>query len=234
MATDAPPASAPIWLVVAAGVSGLGVGHLLGSRLQTFDYRLEEEADRPRRLPGWVVTAGLGPLWAALAWKFGIPAGWLLLPALLTFATVALALTWVDLDIHRLPEGLTLPSLPILLGQVTFAAWATGDWGLLVRAVLGAAFLGVLGLLLALLAALLRSGFGLGDVVLLGLIGLVTGSVGWAAPVLALYAAFLLGGAYALVHVVVRRRSRHDSVPFGPFLVAGAIIALLVEVPPLL
>ncbi|WP_347350211.1 prepilin peptidase [Intrasporangium sp.] len=227
------PAGVVLWLATAAGVAGLGTGHLLGTRLQTYGYRLDEEQSRPRRLPGWVATAILGPLWAALAWRFATSSGWPLLPALLTFATLGTALTWVDLDVHRLPEGLTLPGFPVLLGQLAFAAWAAGDLGPIVRALVSAAVLGVLGLVLALLAAVLRSGFGLGDVVLLGLVGLVTGSVGWAAPVVALYAAFLLGGAYAVVHVVVRRRSRHDAVPFGPFLVAGAIVALLVEVPPL-
>jgi leader peptidase (prepilin peptidase)/N-methyltransferase len=94
--------------------------------------------------------------------------------------------------------------------------------------------LGAVALVLALVAAALGSGFGLGDVVLCALVGLVVGAVGWWLPLVALYAAFLLGGAYAVVHVVVLRRSRRDAVPFGPFLVAGGLLALFVEVPALL
>lgn len=225
---------APWWAVLAAGLAGLGVGRLLGTRLHAGGYRLDDEAHRPQRLPGWAVPAVLGPLWAALAWRFAPASGWALLPALLTFATVAVALAWIDVDVHRLPEGLTLPSFPVLVAQLALAAWAGGDWGLLVRSVVGAGALGALALVLALVAAVLRSGFGLGDVVLCALVGLVTASVGWWLPLVALYAAFLLGGAYALVHVVVLRRSRRAAVPFGPFLVAGALVALFVEVPALL
>jgi leader peptidase (prepilin peptidase)/N-methyltransferase len=227
----AAPAGSPLWVVVVAGLAGIVVGRLLGVRLQGRGYRLDEEAHLPARLPGWAVTAVLGPLWAGLAWRFGAASGWALAPALLCFATVAVALAWVDLDVHRLPEGLTLPSFPILLVQLTLAAWAGGDWALLLRSVVWAVLLGALGMVLALLAAALRSGFGLGDVVLCALIGLVTGAVGWWRPVVALYAAFLLGGAHALVHVLVRRRSSRDAVAFGPFLVAGGFLALFVDVP---
>lgn len=228
------PAGTPLLVVLVAGLAGLLVGHLLGLRLQTLGYRLDEERGRPSRLPGWAVPAVLGPLWALLAWWFAPAAGWALLPVLLTFVTVAVALVWIDLDVHRLPEGLTLPSVPILVAQLALAAWAVGDWGLLVRALLGAVGLGALSLVLALVAAALRSGFGLGDVVLCVLVGLVTGAVGWWSPLVALYAAFLLGGAYAVVHVVVRRGSRRDAIPFGPFLVVGGLLALFVDVPPLL
>lgn len=230
----AEPAGTPTWLVLVVGLLGLGVGHLLGARVATLGYRLDDEAHRPPPMPRWVVTVVMGPLWAALAWRFGSSSGWALLPALLFFATVAVALTWVDLDVHRLPEGLTLPGAGVLVAQLGIAAWAGDDWDLLVRALVSAVVLGVLALVLALLAAALGSGFGLGDVVLTALVGLVTGAAGAWQPLIALYAAFLLGGAYALVHVVVRRRSRHDAVPFGPFLVAGAVLALFVEVPPLL
>lgn len=230
----AAPAGTPLLVVLVAGLAGLGAGHLLGARLQTLGYRLDEELGRPRRLPGLLVTVVMGPLWALLAGWFAPAAGWALLPALLTFATVAVALVWVDVDVHRLPEGLTLPTVPILVAQLALAAWAGEDWGLFVRALLGAVGLGALSLVLALIAAALRSGFGLGDVVLCAIVGLVTGAVGWWAPLVALYAAFLLGGAYAVVHIVIRRGSRRDAVPFGPFLVLGALLALFVDLPPLL
>ncbi|WP_034712908.1 prepilin peptidase [Intrasporangium chromatireducens] len=230
----APAAGTPLWVVLAAAVAGTLVGHLLGARLQTRGYRLDAEAQRPRRIPGWAVALVLGPVWAALAWRFGPAAHWALLPALLCFTAVAVALVWVDLDVHRLPEGLTLPAFPILFVQLGLAAWAGADWGLLLRSVVGAVALGAIALALALLAAALRSGFGLGDVVLCGLVGLVTGAVGWWHPLVALYSAFLLGGAYALVHVVVLRRSGREAVPFGPFLVAGSVLTLFVDVPPLL
>jgi leader peptidase (prepilin peptidase)/N-methyltransferase len=220
-------------VVLLAALAGFGVGALLARRLVLLDYRLDEEAGRPAPMPGWVVVVGLGLLWAALTWRLAPWSGWALLPALLCFSTVVVALSWVDLDVHRLPEGLTLPAHPVLVVQLALAAWAGREWSALARAVLCGLALAVLALLLALLAARLGSGFGLGDVVLSGLVGLVTGYVAWWRPVVALYAAFLLGGLYALVQVVTRRRSRRDAVPFGPFLAAGAVLSLFVEVPAL-
>jgi leader peptidase (prepilin peptidase)/N-methyltransferase len=220
--------------VLLVALAGLGVGALLARRLVLLDYRLREEAGRPAPMPGWVVVVGLGLLWAALTWRLAPWSGWALLPALLCFSTVVVALSWVDLDVHRLPEGLTLPAYPVLVGQLALAAWAGREWSALVRAVLCSLALGALALLLALLAARVGSGFGLGDVVLSGLVGLVTGYVAWWRPVVALYGAFLLGGLYALVQVVARRRSRRDAVPFGPFLAAGAVLSLFVDVPSIL
>jgi leader peptidase (prepilin peptidase)/N-methyltransferase len=224
-------AGTPTWLVLLAAVAGLGVGGLLARQLTQLGYRLDDEVGVRAPLPGWLVVLGTGLLWAALAWRLAPWSGWALLPALLCFSTVAVALTWIDLDVHRLPEGLTLPAYAVLLGQLALAAWAGQEWPALVRGVLCSLALAALALLLALIAARLGSGFGLGDVVLSGLVGLVTGYVAWWRPVVALYAAFLLGGAYALVLVVTRRRSRRDAVPFGPFLAAGAVVAFFVDVP---
>jgi leader peptidase (prepilin peptidase)/N-methyltransferase len=220
--------------VLVVALAGLGVGVLLERRLVRLDYRLDEEHERPGPMPGWLVVAGTALVWAALTWRLAPWSGWALLPALLCFATVAVALSWIDIDVHRLPEGLTLPAYPVLVGQLALAAWAGQDWTALARAVVCSLALAGVALLLALLAARLSSGFGLGDVVLSGLVGLVTGYVAWWRPVLALYAAFLLGGLYALVRVLSGRRSRRDAVPFGPFLAAGALIALFVDVPAIL
>jgi leader peptidase (prepilin peptidase)/N-methyltransferase len=87
--------------------------------------------------------------------------------------------------------------------------------------------------LLALLAALLRSGFGYGDVQLAGLIGLATGYLSAWGPVIATYAAFILSGVYAVGRLVRRRGSRKDDIPFGPWMLLGTLIAVLVEVRPL-
>lgn len=232
--TLASGAGAPGWVVVLSGALGLLVGWPLVRQLSTTGYRLDEELGRPLRLRPWLFVTASGLLWAALAWRFAPWSGWALLPALLYFVTVGLALLWIDVDVHRLPEGLTLPAYPVLVAQLALAAWAGQHWGALLRAVVGGLALALVALGLALVAAALGSGFGLGDVVLCGLVGLVTGYVAWWAPIVALYAAFVLGGLYALWRLVVRRGSRRDAVPFGPFLVVGSVVALLVDVPPIL
>ena len=70
--------------------------------------------------------------------------------------------------------------------------------------------------------------FGGGDVNLAGLIGL---AVGWPGVLLSLTLAILAGGLYSLgfivVQVVRRRYTPHSAVPYGPFLVLGALTIYL-------
>ncbi|MDO8473363.1 MAG: prepilin peptidase, partial [Dehalococcoidia bacterium] len=73
-------------------------------------------------------------------------------------------------------------------------------------------------------ALLWSHGMGLGDVKYAGLIGLVTGfPVVIAAMALAAGAA----GISAIILVATGAKKRHDSMPFGPFLSAGALGALI-------
>jgi leader peptidase (prepilin peptidase) / N-methyltransferase len=67
-------------------------------------------------------------------------------------------------------------------------------------------------------------GMGLGDVVLVLLMGLFLGFPNIA---FALYLAFLTGAIISLILVLIgSKRLRHDTIPFGPFLVAGTLISL--------
>ena len=68
---------------------------------------------------------------------------------------------------------------------------------------------------------------GFGDVNLSGVLGLM---LGWPVIVLGLVLAILLGGAVSLVYLllmlVLRRYRRYAAIPYGPFLVAGAVILI--------
>ncbi len=72
--------------------------------------------------------------------------------------------------------------------------------------------------------------FGEGDVNLSGVVGL---AVGWTGIVLALVVAILAGGVGALIYLAVmiarRRASVFMVIPYGPFLVAGAVMMLLFD-----
>ena len=229
---DFPPT--PWWYVIALCVAGGLVGWVLGTRLATLGYRLDHESGPGPRAPVWAVAATLAVLWGLFAWRFGPAAEYALAPAYLGFATVGVGLAWVDADVHRLPHGLTRPAYPMLIGQLALASWASGDWAALRRALIAGAVLWGIYFLLALVAALLRSGFGLGDVTLAGLSGIATGYLSPWAPVIATYAAFLLSGVYGLGRIVLRRGSRKDHIAFGPWMLVGVLLALLVEIRPLL
>lgn len=67
--------------------------------------------------------------------------------------------------------------------------------------------------------------FGLGDVYLAGMIGAMVRLDG---VVLALFYGILLAGATLGILLVTKRVNRKQAVPYGPFLVLGALIALVV------
>lgn len=66
----------------------------------------------------------------------------------------------------------------------------------------------------------------MGDVKLAFLLGVFAGYGGWEVAVPAGAGAFLLAGLVAVILLALRRLGRHDHVPFGPFMVAGAWIAI--------
>lgn len=102
--------------------------------------------------------------------------------------------------------------------------------GLLLRLTesLAAAGDGVLGALLgggliALIIILSRGGMGWGDAMLMAGLG---GCLGWRYTAITLYAGFMLGGIVILPLIALKKVSRKDAIPLGPFLAAGGITAL--------
>lgn len=143
---------------------------------------------------------------------------WLLL------VPVGLVLASVDLRVFRLPDVLTLPALAgtaVLLGPAALLPSHDGSW---VRALLAAAALGILYLLMFLINP---AGMGFGDVKLAPTLGLVLGWYGWPAVVGGTFAGLLLGALAGLTLIALRRADRRTPIPFGPFMLVGALAALL-------
>lgn len=160
-------------------------------------------------------------LWLVMLWHFGL--AWEL-PAYLYFASVGLALAAIDLDTQRLPNVLTLPSYAVLGVLLLLPAFAEGDWSAYLRAWLGA--LALFGFYF-LLAMIYPSGMGLGDVKLAGVLGLVLGWLGWGVLVVGGFLGFLLGAVVGGALMVVHRAGRKSKIPFGPFMLVGALLAIL-------
>jgi len=143
---------------------------------------------------------------------------------LVAFALLALAcslLVVIDLAVYRLPDIITGPMYPILLVDLTVQAAVDGDWSRLGRAVAGGAVLAVGYLVLALIVP---SGLGLGDVKLAGLVGVFLGWTGWSNLFVGTLAAFALNALVVVVLLVSRRLTRKGATAFGPWMVAGAAI----------
>ena len=115
------------WWVVLASAFVMGViGHLTGRELATGGYRIEEdEAEHDPGNPWWTGPA-TGLLAGVAAWSVQDLGGWTALPPFLLFAWLTVALVWIDLDVHRLPIGLVVPTGGALLVLVALAVIATG------------------------------------------------------------------------------------------------------------
>ena len=143
----------------------------------------------------------------------------------LVLAGVGLWLLVIDARTHRLPNHIVLPTLGALLVLVIVEALATGDAGRMLRALLGGLALG------AFYAAMhlgSRQGIGGGDVKLAAVIGLVLAWHGWWTLLLGAAAAFILGALFAIVLMLLRRANRSTRIAFGPWMILGAALAIVV------
>jgi leader peptidase (prepilin peptidase) / N-methyltransferase len=177
-------------------------------------------ADEAQRRPVGVRTVALavvsGLAAATVVARSELPwwatAGYLVLLALL------LLLVATDLEQRRLPH---LALDPLILLALLFVPVNPGVEPPL--ALLGAAaavvFLGAL-------ALVVRGGLALGDLYLVAPIGLM---LGWPAIFTALFAAAFLAAGTSLVLLALRRVGMRSYIPFGPFLVGGAVLTLLLD-----
>lgn len=127
-------------------------------------------------------------------------------------------LTATDLEQRRLPHLLLDPLIVIAVVFVPFNP-AVEPVSALIGAGAAVAFLGSL-------ALVVRGGLALGDLYLVAPIGLL---LGWPAIFSALFAAAFLAAGTSIALLAFRRVGMRTYIPFGPFLVAGAVFALLTQ-----
>ncbi|GLF94388.1 A24 family peptidase [Streptomyces yaizuensis] len=147
----------------------------------------------------------------------------------LALAPFAVLLAVVDRRVHRLPDRLTLPlaaAAAVLLGAAARLPGAAGSWtgALLGGAVLGAAYF--------LLFVIHPGGMGFGDVKLALSLGVALGWYGWGTLFLGAFAGFLFGSVYGFGLMALGRAGRRTAIPFGPFMIGGALAGLLLGAAP--
>jgi leader peptidase (prepilin peptidase)/N-methyltransferase len=165
------------------------------------------------------VELATAALFAACLWRFGLsPTGWMWCGV----SAVWLALALIDWDTQYLPDDLTLPLLwaglvAAALGLNPWAGWPQAFWG---------AVGGYLSLWLVYQGFKLatgKEGMGHGDFKLLAALG---AWLGWPALLLVVLLASLSGAFLGLGLRALGRMQVHQPMPFGPFLVLAAYVAL--------
>jgi leader peptidase (prepilin peptidase)/N-methyltransferase len=128
----------------------------------------------------------------------------------------------IDLDQRLLPDEFTIPAIPIAL--ILAATGLNPLAAPLETAVIAAV---VIPIALYLFSIPFGAGaFGLGDVKLLAGVGLM---LGFNRAFTGLLAGLLVSGLVLVLLLVTRRIGRQTFVPFGPFLIFGALWGLLVQ-----
>lgn len=226
-----------------AGLAGLGVPRLVA----TLPARAEGPGDDRSAgtgVPSYAEVAaapGLGPrcavlsaLVAALLVAAVAPDPWAV--PLVLLVPVAVALAVLDARTRLLPRVLVLPAtVALLVAAVALAGLSELGWlpgadhtasSDLVR--------GVVGLVLArstywVLWFVRSAGMGFGDVRLAALVGLALAHLGWAELVVGLYAGFLVFGVPAALLALLRGDPAllRTAYPYGPFMLAGAVLGVL-------
>ena len=172
-----------------------------------------------------LVEIGTAALFVLLTARIG---GTPALPAYLFLAAIAVPLAVIDLDVRRLPNAIVLPSYPVLAALLAGASANRHEWWPLARSGIGAAALFAFYLVLALAYP---SGMGFGDVKLAGLLGGVLAYLSWSALVVGAFLGFLLGAVVGVAVIAAGRGSRKTALPFGPAMLAGALLAVLLADP---
>ncbi|MFT5644191.1 MAG: leader peptidase (prepilin peptidase)/N-methyltransferase [Janthinobacterium sp.] len=178
------------------------------------------KAPIPARYP--VVELLAGALSALLVWRFG--SGWTGLATLL-FTYCLIAMTFIDIDTQLLPDDLTFPLL-----------WA----GLLVNldatfvplhdAVIGAAagYLVLWAIYWVFKLVTGKEGMGYGDFKLLAALG---AWLGWAMLPTIILLSSLVGAIVGISLIIFTKHGRDQPIPFGPYLAAAGMVALLYGTP---
>ena len=131
-----------------------------------------------------------------------------------------IVITFIDIDHQIIPDRISIPSIVIapfaalIIGYITFQQSVLGI-------IVGAGPIWLIAYIFKLVRG--KEGMGLGDVKLMAMIG---GYQGWEATLSALMVGSILGSIVGLGAIIVGRGKLDTEIPFGPFLVAGAVFHL--------
>lgn len=154
-----------------------------------------------------------------VAWHFGFS---LLALAALIFVWALIVLAVIDLDTQLLPDDITLPLLWLGI-LINLNNGFTDIYGAVIGAVVGYLSLWSTYWCFKLITG--KEGMGYGDFKLLAAIG---AWLGWGMLPIVIVFSSLMGAVVGIGLIMSARHNKNMPIPFGPYLVSGALIALFV------
>ncbi|MBN2238702.1 MAG: prepilin peptidase [Dehalococcoidales bacterium] len=131
------------------------------------------------------------------------------------FVFVLLVIGYIDLRRGIIPNKIVYPAI-IITGILNMFSEQISMINSLIGGVCLAVFF--------IIVSLLLKNIGMGDIKLGFLMGLMTG---FPEGIIALFSGIFLGGMAAIILVVSRIRNRKSTMPYGPFLTAGAVFTVI-------
>ncbi len=163
--------------------------------------------------PRYMLVELLTALLFAACWaRFGIGAASFVYMA---FCAAMVAVVFIDLDHLIIPDAITLPGIVVgFVCSYLFLPIAMSDalYGFLAG-----------GGIFFLLALLVPGGMGGGDIKLMGMVGAF---LGLKAALITIFLGSLVGAIGGIIGMVALGKGRKSKIPFGPYLVVGALTAL--------
>lgn len=158
-----------------------------------------------------VIELLTGCLFAFSYWEVGLS---LELITALLFISMLMIIFVTDITYMLIPNKILIFFLPLLIIMRIISP--TEPW---YDAIIGA----VVGFgILALIIIVSKGGMGAGDMKLFALLGIV---LGWKATLLTLFMASLFGAIIGGILIFIRKNSRKQPIPFGPYIIVASIIS---------
>lgn len=153
-----------------------------------------------------------------VAWRFGL--SWQTLGALL-FTWILIALTFIDLDFHLLPDQLTLLLLWIGLFLSIYVIFTNSE-NAIIGAIAGYLVFSITQWLFKMATG--KIGMGQGDYKLLAALGAY---LGWQQLPIIILLASIIGVIFGVTHMIIKKQMKSIPLPFGPYLGMAGWISLI-------
>lgn len=155
-------------------------------------------------------------IWSTYGWTFSS----LIMGS---FALSLIAISFIDLDLKIIPDELSLGgwAVVLILTALSPQYFRLSLMEAVVGGIVGYGFFWIISRLYAFVRH--EEGLGGGDVKLMGFVGAILGVQG---VVTTVFVGALVGSLVGVFFVLVRGKTKHFPIPFGPFLAMGALVSL--------
>lgn len=166
-------------------------------------------------------------LYVLVLWRFGPDFSWFLLIYFI-FLSSLIVITFIDLEYQIIPNGITLPGIPLALifgSTILHDPFSRADLLGFKASVTGLLLGGGLFYIIGVLGTVVfkKDAMGGGDIKMMAMVG---GVLGWKGVILTTFLGSLLGSIIGVSLIIIKGRQWGSKIPFGPYLAFGTILSL--------